>query len=351
MTSHFTPSATILHPEASCADALRMGSDRAHSFYTSAIVGCGMVFILGAFLATDAANTRGLLAGLFFGILSGGIYVLVLLRKTSALSRENTDLRELNSEAGARDDDLRAQLGYTLCEPLAVAAGKADELLSSPSMPYGDQQAILTSIRDNTLEVEQTLKALAAHGSLRTATTPRLSSVVLLDEELRSIGQASPNFDHYDFDIEQARAWGDPALVRQILRTLVNVSTHDDGAHLTLQTTQRCPFATAMVSGKGTILPLAARAALSDDYEFAGSDDGTFKVVRAVSNLAATMGGAISYVQAFGVSHVLLTLPASEPKAPTLNDLQPGSEPTTLFPDPQPGSARSDSTNAVHSPS
>ncbi len=230
MTSHFTPSATILHPEASCADALRMGSDRAHSFYTSAIVGCGMVFILGAFLATDAANTRGLLAGLFFGILSGGIYVLVLLRKTSALSRENTDLRELNSEAGARDDDLRAQLGYTLCEPLAVAAGKADELLSSPSMPYGDQQAILTSIRDNTLEVEQTLKALAAHGSLRTATTPRLSSVVLLDEELRSIGQASPNFDHYDFDIEQARAWGDPALVRQILRTLVNVSTHDDGA-------------------------------------------------------------------------------------------------------------------------
>ena len=167
---------------------------------------------------------------LFFGILSGGIYVLVLLRKTSALSRENTDLRELNSEAGARDDDLRAQLGYTLCEPLAVAAGKADELLSSPSMPYGDQQAILTSIRDNTLEVEQTLKPLAAHGSLRTATTPRLSSVVLLDEELRSIGQASPNFDHYDFDIEQARAWGDPALVRQILRTLVNVSTHDDGA-------------------------------------------------------------------------------------------------------------------------
>ena len=312
MTSHVTPLSTILDRVTLPADAIGMSSDRIHSFYTTAIVGCGMVFILGAFLAADAAGTRALFAGIFLALLTGGIFVLMLLRRTNVLEAANDRLQQLNSEATSREDDLRTQLHYTLREPLAQAAGKADRLMSSPSMPYDQQQAILTSIRDNAREVEQALETLAAHGSLRTLNTPRLSSVVLLDEELRSIGETSSDSDRYDFDIEQARAWGDPALVRQILRTLVNVSTQDQGGQLTLQTAQRGPVATATVSGKGAILPMAARAALSEVEVPSGSDDGSVAAVKAAVSLAATMGGSISYVQAFGISHVLLTLPTPD---------------------------------------
>ena len=334
---------TILDRKTGCADGLGMSLDRNSSFYTAAIVGCGMVFILGAFLAADSAGTRALIAGIFLALLTGGIFVLILLRRTNVLVKENALLRELSSDANAREDNLRTQLHYTLREPLAEAAGKADRLVSSPSMPHDQQQAILASIRDNAREVEQTLETLATQGSLRSVTTPRLSTVVFLDEELRSIGKANPDSDRYDFDIEQARAWGDPALVRQILRTLVNISTHDHGAQLTLQTAQRGSVATATVSGKGASLPMAARAALSEAGGPLDPEDGSVAAVRAAVNLAATMGGSISYVQAFGTSHILLTLPT--PDSQTNLGAQP-----PISPEVHEATARADVSLSLSSP-
>lgn len=351
MTSQNARLSTILDREAVGADGTSMRSNRTHSLYTSIVAGCGMVLSLGAFLVTDATSTRAIFAGIFFALLTGGIYVLMLLRRTNVLSSENELLRELNAGAIDREGSLRTQLQYTLREPLAEAVGKADQLMSSPTMPYDDRRAFLASIRDNAREVEQALETLATQGSPGTVATPQISSVVLLDEELRSIGKASPNSNRYDFDIEQARAWGDPASVRQILRTLINISTHAEGGQLTLQTAQRGSTATATVSGKGAILPMAARAALSEDSEPVNSGDGAFEAARAAVNLAATMGGSISHVHAFGISHVLLTLPAQALQSQASSGYPRSSEQRNRSSDAKADTGRMDSNAAVHSPS
>lgn len=285
-------------------------TERSQTLYTAAAIGCGLLFILGAFVSANGMATRGMFLTLFIALAFCGTYVIVLARRSTTAARRNTELTRASAETARNEANLRSQMRYTLRDPIAAIVGDADRLMSSPDMHLEERMATLEMIRANAREVEQALDRLARAPIGQAGTTPPISAVVLLDQELASIAAASPSATNFDLDITETRAWGDPSKVRQILRTLVNLSTLDEGEQLTLQTAQRGASATATVSGKGAILPSAAHAVLSEDVDQHDSTDGMRTAMRTAIELAESMDGTISFVTAFGVSHVVLTLPS-----------------------------------------
>jgi hypothetical protein len=263
--------------------------------------------VVAAFLA------NGVSAGLIFGFtlyIFGTSAILAIIVRSM---RARTAKEELTTEVNrlkAADTHLRARMHYMLRDAVGDVVAKSDDLVATPDLPYDEQRRLLASIRDTSHEIERTLADVASSHRDSYEIATHIDTSILLGEEFISIASTSPFSDRFEFDIERTRAFGDPAKVRQILRTIVNQTTLGEADQLTLQTAQRGSTATATVSGHGAILPPEALRALSQsDDQDQTNDSAGFQAMQLARNLAEDLGGEISYVQAFGVSHVMLTLP------------------------------------------
>jgi hypothetical protein len=268
----------------------------------ASIVGAAVV---AAFLANGVS--LGLTAT-FTLYVAGMSAILAIIIRSMRSKRSNASLSTEIDHLKAADAHLRARMHYMMRDAVGDIVAKSDDLVATPDLPYDEQRRLLSSIRDTAHEVERTLADVASSHRDDYTAMPHIHTSILLGEELISIASTSPFSDRFEFDIERTRAWGDPAQVRQILRTLVNHTTLGDAERLTLQTAQRGSSATATVSGHGAILPPETLAALSDDRSQKNGGPG-FQAMELARDLAEDLGGEISHVQAFGVSHVMLTLP------------------------------------------
>ncbi|MEZ5175392.1 MAG: hypothetical protein R2823_04220 [Acidimicrobiia bacterium] len=289
-----------------------MTSDRTHAIAASTIIGSLMALIIGLVAGSSDLGAQVALMAILLVVAAGGSFIGVLLHQAGQLKRDNTALTRAATTARAAEADLRTQLRFPARDAIASIVSLSDQLLTASDRCDEAARTKLRAIRHSASEVEQTLDCLATDTARKPVATPALNTVVLLDEELATITASNKDPNRLIFDLDEARALGDPAKVRQILRTLVNLSTQSEGAQLTLQTIQRGPSATVTMSGKGAILPLAARAGLSEEPWLAAYDDGMYEAARTALGSARSMNGSVSYVQAFGVSHVLFTLPAPQ---------------------------------------
>lgn len=237
-----------------------------------------------------------------------GVFVIIL--RAIRIQRVNEDLAEEIDRLKAADTHLRARMHYMLRDAVGEIVAKSDDLVEAPDLPFDEQRRILMSIRATSQEIERTLADVASSHRDSDTATPHIRTTVLLGEELVSIASTSPFSDRFTLDIEETRALGDPAKVRQILRTLVNHTTLGEADDLTLQTAGRGSTATATVSGEGAILPPDALAALTERGP-EQSDSAGYRAIELARKLAESLGGSISYLQVFGVSHVVLTLPSA----------------------------------------
>jgi len=292
-----------------------MTRERIQTVYAAAAIAAGLLFILGAMITASDWGAKTALLLALATLLVGGGFGIYLLRKTHRLSAHISDLTDDYRQVVMRESDLRTQVGFLLREPVAALVREADVLITTSDQTTPEQQAGLTSIQSNAREIDHILVGLGDQATGGPTNTPNIATVVALDEEFFSVATHDTRTSATDFELAPARAWGDPAKVRQVLRTLVTLSTQTGGAQLTLQTAQRGGSATATVSGKGAILSDAALRALAEGYEQASdctSDDGTFEAMQAARNLATSMDGSIAFVHAFGDSHIVLTLPAPD---------------------------------------
>jgi hypothetical protein len=263
------------------------------------------ISVFAAFLANGVSI--GLTARFTLFIIGMSAILAIIIRSMRAKTANANFSTEID-RLKASDAHLRARMHYMLRDAVGDIVAKSDDLVATPDLPYDEQRRLLTSIRETSHEVERTLADVASSHRDSYDSVPHIHTSILLGEELISIASTSPFSDRFEFDIERTRAWGDPAQVRQILRTLVNHTTLGEAERLTLQTAQRGSSATATVSGHGAILPPDTLAALSEDRENSTGHPG-FQAMRLAQDLAEDLGGEISHVQAFGVSHVVLTLP------------------------------------------
>ncbi len=279
--------------------------------------------VVAAFLANGVS--AGLTARFTIYIVGMSAMVAIIIRSMRSRKTNEVLLTEIAHLKGA-DTHLRSRMHYMLRDAVGDIVAKADDIVATPDLPYEDQRRLLASIRDTSHEIERTLAEIATDHRSSYSAAAHIDTSILVDEELISIASTSPFSDRFDFDIERTRAWGDPAQVRQILRTLVNQTSLGEAEQLTLQTTQRGSTATATVSGYGAILSSGARTALSEDR---GTDDGSggYQAMMMARRLAEELGGDISHVHAFGMSHVVLTLPAPRPRPATkFVRIDPGSD-------------------------
>ncbi len=260
---------------------------------------------VGAFLANGVS--AGLTAGFTLYIVGMSAVLAIVVRSINARRATENFTAEIN-RLRAADTHLRARMHYMLRDAVGDIVAKSDDLVATPDLPYDEQRRLLSSIRDTSHEIERTLADVASSHRDSYEIAAHIDTSILLGEELISIASTSPFSDRFEFDIERTRAFGDPAKARQILRTMVNHTTLGEADQLTLQTAQRGATATATVSGRGAILPPEALGALSDDGNQANGSAG-FQAMQSACKLAEDLGGEISYVQAFGVSHLMLTLP------------------------------------------
>jgi hypothetical protein len=292
----------------------------------------GTVFgaaVVAAFLANGVSLG---LTGRFTLYIVGMSAILAIIVRSMRARNANAELTTELMRLKAADTHLRARMHYMFRDAVGDIVSKSDDLVATPDLPYDEQRRLLASIRDTSHEIERTLADVASSHRDSYDPTPHIHTSILLGEELISIASTSPFSDRFEFDIERTRAWGDPAQVRQILRTLVNHTTLGEAEQLTLQTAQRGSSATATISGHGAILPPETLAALSEDR---GHEEGSagFRAMELARDLATELGGEISHVHAFGVSHLVLTLPTprTRPSSKPVH-ARPGSDRTTSEP-------------------
>lgn len=264
----------------------------------------GLLFILGGVVTAMSANARAVMIAAAIAFLLLGVYAIsISIRHNARLD----EIRRLNDDleaARSADTGLRSRLGFTLRDPLTTVVGLADRMLSVPDLPIDERQVLLTEIRNNAREVEKVLADLAVEPNNATRQL-RAAGIVLIDDEVRSIVSTLGGTASFSVDLRPTRAWGDSALVRQVLRSLIGVAASGGCEHLDLVTEERGKKATITISGRTALLTAEGAAALTGNAEAADANDDAFVALKEARDLAIAMGGTIGYAEALGKHHIV----------------------------------------------
>lgn len=279
------------------------------AFVIFAIIG-GLLFLMGGIITSMTPNDRAVLAAAAVAFVALGGYTVATVIRYNRVVTENDALVDAAEQASRSDIALRTRMTHTVREPLAIIVGLADRLAEEEhGISTDERRTMMREMRSNAREVEQVLADLGSDGSIAPRRT--VEGIVLLDEELRSVSSSLVTDTALEGWLEPARAWGDTAQVRQVLRTLVSHAAKHDCDALVLKTARVGERARATISGRSAILSPAGIAALTGNATSADLADGDYRTLRDAHDLAASMGGTLGYAEAMGGTHIILELPAA----------------------------------------
>lgn len=279
------------------------------AWVVTAVTG-GVLFVLGGVATTVSTTPRLVMAGGAVAFVALGIYTALVVRRNDALTEAQEIMVDKIELLRTADTSLRMRMAYTLRDPLTSIVGFADRMVDSPDLAFDERREMLLAIRTDAREVEMALSDLAAIE--RTGgKNPPIEAVVLLDQEIASIASTITTDAIFESDLAPSRAWGDSAKVRQVLRAVLNAATDSGCAYITLQTAERSGRATASVSGRDDLLTVEAVAALTGNTVTEDLESDAYRSLRSAFEIAASMNGSIGYAQAFGISHIVVDLPAA----------------------------------------
>lgn len=261
----------------------------------------GLLFILGGIVTAMSANARAVMMAAAVAFILLGVYAISISIRHNARLDEVRRLNDALMAARSADTGLRSRLGFTLRDPLTTVVGLADRMLSAPDLPTDERQTLLIEIRNNAREVEKVLADLSNDPTRQL----RAAGIVLVDEEVRSIVSTLGGTATFDIDLRPTRAWGDSALVRQVLRSLIGAASSSGCDHLDLVTEQRGKKATLTISGRTPLLTAQGAAALTGNAEATDATDDGFVALKEARDLSLTMGGTIGYAEALGKHHIV----------------------------------------------
>lgn len=279
------------------------------AWIVTAVTG-GVLFVIGGIITTVSNTPRLVMAGGALLLVLLGAYSVWLHRRNGALIERNRLLGDAIEMMRVADTSLRTRMAYTLRDPLTSIVGFADRMVASPGIAFDEQREMLLAVRTNAREVEMALADLADVETVFTDDSA-IEGIVLLDEEIESIASTLATEAIFESELGPARAWGDSARVRQILRAVLKVATDSGCAYITLRTAEGNDRATATVSGRDDLLPIEALAALTGNAQAEDRASETYRTLRTAYEIAASMNGSIDYAQAFGISHIVIDLPSA----------------------------------------
>ncbi|HSJ70173.1 MAG TPA: hypothetical protein VLA29_00820 [Acidimicrobiia bacterium] len=278
------------------------------AFVVFAVAG-GLLFMLGGLITAASSDERAVLAAGAIAFVLLGFYAVATVIRHNRLVAEMRVLSRSLQEAHKSDRAMRTRVAVTLREPVTTIVGFADALVERDDMSTDQRRAMTRELLANAREVDQALAGLASEGSI--GVTGRVDGVVLLDHELMSIASSIVGDLEFETWFAPSRAWGDSALVRQILRTILSGARSNGCRSLVLKTDRRGDRVAATISGRCELLPAEGIAALTGNAHGGDLMDEQYLILRDARAAAASMGGTIGYAEALGVSHIVVELPAA----------------------------------------
>lgn len=278
------------------------------AFVVFAVAGT-LLFMLGGQITAASSDERAVLAAGAIAFVLLGFYAVATVIRHNRLVAEVRVLATALEEAHESDRATRTRVAVTLREPITTIVGFADTLVVRDDMSTDQRRAMVRELLANAREVDQALTALAAEGSIGFA--GRVDGVVLLDHELMSIASSIVGDLEFETWLEPSRAWGDSAVVRQILRTILSGARSNGCRTLVLKTDRRGDRVAATISARCDLLPVEGIAALTGNAHGGDLTDDRYLILRDARAAAASMGGTIGYAEALGVSHIVVELPAA----------------------------------------
>lgn len=278
------------------------------AFVVFAIAG-GLLFMLGGLITAASPDERAVLAAGAIAFVLLGSYAVATVIRHNRLFGEMEVLSAALEEAQKSDRAMRTRMAVTLREPITTIVGFADTLVERDDLSTDQRRGMARELLANAREVDQALAGLAAEGSI--GVTGRVEGIVLLDHELMSIASSIVGDLEFETWLEPSRAWGDSAMVRQILRTILSGARSSGCKALVLKTDRRGDRVAATISGRCELLSVEGIAALTGNAHGGDLTDAQYLILRDAREAAASMGGTIGYAEALGVSHIVVELPAA----------------------------------------
>jgi hypothetical protein len=268
-------------------------------------IATGVAFLLGGFVTTLDSPVRWSLAIAGATLVVLGVFAAYIIARANTYAQRIDELEEEASKLREANTGLRSRVVFTLRSPLSAIVGNADRMIKAPDLDLQQREGLLEEIRDNAREVDGVLADLGdVHNG--DSNDPRSEGLVLLDQEVRSVISTATHGQKIEQNLEPTRAWADPALVRQILRTILAASGENGHPDLTVRTQERTDRATVTFSSSEQILPAEGLAALTGNRLISDGTNTTFAALKAANQSAVLMRGTIGYTEALGMNHVIV---------------------------------------------
>lgn len=217
-------------------------------------------------------------------------------------------------------DEFIASVSHELRTPLTAVVGLAHELRSDwERFGDGEGRELVSIIAEQSSDVANIVQDLlvAARADIGVLTVFPEAVDVTAEIE-RAISESDPAAGgRVAVDMNGgAKAWADPARLRQILRNLLTNAVRYGGEHVTVRARRQGPLLRLDVVDDGGGLPEEEREAIFDAYhrahEHRGQPGSVGLGLTVSRKLARLMGGDLVYGYAGGESVFSLTLPADD---------------------------------------
>jgi|GEM_PF-2223110 len=273
--------------------------------FVAVAIATGVAFVLGGILTTMSSSARWSLAIAGAMLIVLGAFAVYIISRANRYARLIDELEAQASQLREANLGLRSRVVFTLRSPLSAIVGHSDRMINTPDLGLQRRIALLEEIRDNAREVDGVLADL---GDVHNEETndPRSEGVVLLDQEVRSVVSTAGHGQRIVQILEPTRAWADPALVRQIVRAILDASSETGCSEVTVRTEERADRATVTFSSSDDILPVEGKAALTGNPQESDFANTTFAALKRAYDSAASMGGAVACTDALGTDHLIV---------------------------------------------
>jgi signal transduction histidine kinase len=233
-------------------------------------------------------------------------------------------------------DQLIASISHELRTPLTSVLGYTELLRASAcDLSASEQREMLALVADAAQDISFIVEDLltAARHESKSLRVGRV--LVNVGAEVAQVVAQVHAADAHSVEVKtgSAKAWGDPARVRQVLRNLLVNALRYGGEHIRITATADGPVVRVEVSDDGDGVPAGHELRIFDAYEQAqdGSQQpGSMGLGLGISrDLTRLMGGDLTYRRPDTETIFELTLPAAED--------EPGADVSGGVPEPEVG--------------
>ncbi len=236
----------------------------------------------------------------------------------SSIVRDITERKRVEQrleELVRSKDEFVASVSHEVRTPLTAVVGLAQELRDEwDRFLLEERQELVGMVAEQSMEVANIVEDLLVAARADIGKVTVVAVELDLPQQVRQVMSSLSDCSGVHFQADQAaRAWADPARVRQVIRNLLTNAIRYGGERIEVEAGERDGMAWLRVSDNGPAIPEEERERIFEPYYRTRHREGQPASVglglTVSRQLARLMGGDLTYRFGDGASTFELTLP------------------------------------------